>query len=213
MEDAIAERVNELLRRMQEGDRDALDELMGLVYAELKDMARSRASRFPRPGGGDNTLSATALVHEFYLKLRQREKNADKHQCEPLVFDSKGRFFAYAATAITHGLISYAEARVARLDRELPAGLRRLQMEEETPDAAENVFTMEQLARLRPALDRLGSIDSRLRTVFEMKYSLGMSFTEIGEAIAVSPETARKDYLEALETLRDELDVPELDRC
>jgi RNA polymerase sigma factor (TIGR02999 family) len=92
--------VSRLLQSWSDGDKEAIDELMPLVYGELRRMARRHMRQQPP----DDTLQTTALIHEAYLRLVGRP---DKR------WEGRARFFAVAAQAMRHVLVDYARARYA----------------------------------------------------------------------------------------------------
>jgi RNA polymerase sigma factor (sigma-70 family) len=187
--------ITQLLDRMNSGDDTALDELMGVVYSELKRTAKGIADKRSRPGGGDNTLGPTALVNEFYIQMNGRVRSADRPE-----FKSLNAFFGYAATAITNKLIERAESTVARERRERVSAAF-----EKEPGGNDEFFTREVTARLGPILDEMRSLRPDLSRVFEMRFALDMEFLEIAERLGLTPARARGDWLEAKEFIRERL--------
>src|SRR5260370_30440088 len=95
---SAAHSVTQLLDRWNDGDREALDKLMPLIYEELRKMAK----RHMRQQNAGHTLQTTALIHEAYLRMvKQKEKH----------FQNRAHFFGVAAQAMRHILVDYARAR------------------------------------------------------------------------------------------------------
>lgn len=169
------EGVTRALTELAAGDAQALDRLFPLVYDHLRDMAR-RALRHER---SDHTLSATALVHEAYLKLVRLDH-----------LDWKGRahFFAVCAPLMRRILISHARARNA--DKRGGGGA------DSTLDdalvAAED--RPAELVALDDALTRLEARSPRQARVVECRYFAGMSIEETAAALGVSPATVKREW-------------------
>lgn len=188
--------INHLLDRMNGGDDTALDELMGVVYSELKRTAKGLADKRQHPGGGDNTLGPTALVNEFYIQMNGRVRSADRPEFEPL-----SRFFGFAAEVITHKLIDQARSTVARKRRE-----RVSADAEERDELDDEILTREMIARLGPILDAMEALRPELVPVFNMRFGLEMDFKEIAAKLGITPKQASGDWQDALAFIRDRLD-------
>lgn len=167
--------VTELLRLWTAGDKLALDRLTGLVYSDLRRIARHRA-RFLAP---DSSIQPTALVNEVYLKL----VGAD-----PVAWRDRAHFFAIAShlmrvvaadSARFHGRAKRGGGwqRIALEDSEIPSSERE-------PD----------VLALDDALNRLAEIDQRKVRVVEMRFFGGLSNNEIAEALGVSVDTVKRDW-------------------
>ena len=184
--------VDRVLAEAQAGDRAALDELYSLVYAELRVLARRHRRRWDANG----TLNTTALVHEAYLKLA---KQRDLH------LQTRGEFFALAATAIRHIVSNYARDRRAR---KRGSGQRPVSLDDMTPRADERCLTdaqIEFLVAIDEALNRLERTSSRQRGVVECRFFGGMSVEETAEAMGISPRTVKRDWTLAQAWLQREL--------
>ncbi len=181
--------ITALLVDWQKGDASALEELLPLVYDELRRVA-SGYMRRERP---DHTLQTTALVHEAYLRLvRQKD----------VKWQTRAHFFAVAARVMRHILVDYARgAQRAKRGSGLPAvDLSDVALLSE--DRAE------ELLAVNSALDNLNTIDPRKSRVFEMRYFGGMSVEEAAEALHVSPATVARDWRMAIAWLRREISPP-----
>ncbi len=173
--DAEAERILELLRRSATGDKLAFDELLPLVYAELRAQARRAMASTGRPGD----VSTTVLVNETYLKLVG--SSSGDWRC-------RAQFLAYSARTMRSILVDTARA--------LSAAKR-------TDD--DRVVTIEQAGALSPtdlvtlddALFRLREEDERLAEVVEMRFFAGMTAEEIGSVLGVTPRTVERDWAKA----------------
>jgi RNA polymerase sigma factor (TIGR02999 family) len=167
--------VTGLLQAANDGDKKALEELVPLVYEELRWLARRQL----RKEFGPRTLSTTALVHEAYLKL----VNAPQ-----LPAQNRRHFYAAAAQAMRHIMISEARRRgaVKRGD-----GVAPLTLESQNVSVDE---VSEELLLLDRALDRLEAVDERLARIVEYRFFAGLTIEETAEAIDVSPRTVKRDW-------------------
>ena len=175
--------VTELLAAISSGQGAAAEQLLPLVYAELRELAHRRMR-----GEGPQTLQPTALVHEAYLRLVQGDPS----------WDSRAHFFAAAAEAMRRILIERAR-RQGRLCH--GGGQLRLDLDQ----AEIGIEADDQLLALDQALDRLQLIDARMAQVVKLRYYAGMSLTEVAQALAVAPRTVNRDWLAARAWLQREL--------
>lgn len=164
-----------LLVDWSKGDELALEQLMPLVYDELRRMARSYMRR--QPSG--HTFQTTELIHEAYLKLaRQDERN----------WQNRAHFFGVAAKAMRHILVDYARSKQS---------LKRGGWQERVSLADNMAASSDQskeLVALDDALTNLAALDERKSRVVELKYFGGLSIEEIAEILKVSPETVKRDW-------------------
>jgi RNA polymerase sigma factor (TIGR02999 family) len=179
--------VSELLERYRAGDRDALGKLVPLVYAELHRLA-ARYMRRERPG---QTLQATALVHEAYVRLV-----TEKH----LAATSRAHFMAIAANLMRQILVDRARAR-RRLKR--GAAPLRVTYDESTIPAPEPPVD---LIALDDALTRLEALNARQARTVELRFFAGLSVEETAEALNVSQATVKREWTVARAWLHRELD-------
>lgn len=175
-----------LLRRFQDGDRQALDKIYPLVYDELR-MAARRALARERDG---LTLQATELVHEAFFKL----VGADGVQ-----WQGRAHFIAIASRAIRQILVDHA--RRVRAEKR-GGGAEHVTLGDS--DASLTVPAEEMLA-LDDALARLGDLEPRLRTVVEYRFFGGLSEREIAEVLGVSERTVQRDWIKARAWLHKEV--------
>jgi RNA polymerase sigma factor (TIGR02999 family) len=162
------------LRAWSEGDREALEELMPMVYDELRRLARSYLRR-ERP---DHTLEPTALVHEVYLRLIDQEQTR---------WQSRAHFFGIAARLMRQILVEHARSRRAA---KRGGGLRLtlskalLRIEERSID----------LLALDDALSELESIDPEKSRIVELRFFGGMSIEETAEDMGISTATIIRQW-------------------
>jgi len=160
--------------------------LFAAVYPRLRELARARRARWH----GDDTLGATALVHEAYLKVAASPGAR---------FRDRGHFFAGAARAMRQVLIDYAEAR--RAERR-GGGVRPVPLEDGAVAADE---TPAELVALDGALARLEALDERQVRVVECRFFAGLDVDETAEALGISPATVKRDWATARAWLHREV--------
>jgi RNA polymerase sigma factor (TIGR02999 family) len=180
--------VTRILAAIEEGDAHASEELLPLVYDELRKLAAQRLAREP-PG---HTLQATALVHEAYVRLLS---GGDEEG-----WDSRGHFFAAAAEAMRRILMDRARDR-RRLKR---GGARRredLDLDALTsPDAPPD-----DLIDLDDAIGRLEGFDPRVAALVKLRLFAGLTLEQAAQTLGVSPRTADFDWRFARAWLFDQL--------
>ena len=159
---------------------------MPLVYEELRNLARQRLSN-EKPG---QTLQATALVHEAYLRLVGNEN------CS--MWDNRGHFFAAAAEAMRRILVEGA-----RHKKSSKAGgdRKKIGLTAAQPAGRETVDLIE----LNDALDRLAELDKRKAELVKLRYFAGLTIEQAAHALGVSVGTANNDWAYAKTWLRREM--------
>lgn len=167
-----------LLASCSDGDEDAFDRLIPLVYADLRAIAHRRM-RSERSG---HTLDTTAVVHEAYLQLINQAT---------ATWRDRAHFFAVASRVIRHVLIDYARRRDA-----VKRGGGRLRVPLRDGMAGEEPRTVDLLA-VDEALAELAEHDERMARVVECRFFGGMTMAETAEAIGVSQRTAERDWTRA----------------
>ena len=180
--------VTSILCAIEQGDLHAAEQLLPLVYDELRKLAAERMAQ-EKPG---QTLQATALVHEAYLRLVDVERA--QH------WNSRGHFFAAAAEAMRRILVERA-----RHKHSLKAGgdRHRQEMPEiEAPEAGPNV----DLLVLNEALEMLESQDQRRAQVVKLRFFAGLTIEETALALDISASTADSDWAYARCWLRLEME-------
>jgi RNA polymerase sigma factor (TIGR02999 family) len=170
--------VTRILESAKNGDPKAAEELLPLVYEELRRLAVSKMAR-ENPG---QTLQATALVHEAWLKLTGRDAASS--------WNNRTHFFAAAAEAMRRILID--NARRKRAVRHGGA-LDRVDFEEvqiAAPPAADE----DQLLAVHEALDELNELDARKAELVKLRFFVGLTLAEAAEILGVSEITAKRDW-------------------
>ena len=182
--------VTELLARWNRGDRDALAELMPLVYAELHRLAE----HYMRLEQADHTLQPTALVHEAYLRLAGANGGR---------FNNRVHFYGAAAQAMRRILVDHARRHNVKRGRGVP----HVPLDE-TAVVGDHPGN---LVALDDALTELARIDARKAHVVELRFFGGLSVEETAQVLKVSPVTVRRDWSSARVWLYRELIGPTLD--
>ena len=188
------ERVAQLLQRVGDGDRGALDDLFPLVYEELSFLARQQR----RSWHGDLTLNTTALVHEVYLKVADQKR---------MPTESRAHFFGVAAKAMRHILCNYARDRHRK---KRGGGATHVSLEPGHDLAASVQFSDEQtdtINLLDESLQKLEKIAERQARVVECRFFGGMSVEDTAEALGVSERTVKRDWTFARAWLRREMQL------
>jgi RNA polymerase sigma factor (TIGR02999 family) len=177
--------ITHLLRRWSEGDSQALDHLIPLVYERLRQLARQRLRRDPHA-----SLNTTALVHEAYLHL-VGTPNVDVRD--------RGHFLALASRVMRHVLVDHARRRKAVKRGE---GAQRVDLDDAIwmTDAAADAVT-----ELDDALKRLESIDARRTRILEHRYFAGLTLEETAGALGVSLATVKRELRSARAWLATQL--------
>ena len=167
--------ITERLLAIRQGDRDALNHLVPLVYERLRKIAHARlAGRGPGA-----SLDTTALVHEAYLKL------VDQSRVE---WRDRGHFFAVAATAMRQIVVDRARRHGAA---KRGAGVRPVLLDEEGPGVGARA---EEILALDQALGMLSSLSERMVKMVELRFFAGLSIEETAEALGVDARTVNRDW-------------------
>ena len=179
--------ITRLLRRWGEGDSDALDQLIPLVYDRMRQLAHQRLRSEP-----DVSMNTTALVHEAYLKL------VDSPQVD---VRDRGHFLGLASRVMRHLLVDQARARKA-IKR--GGGVAPAEFKEELWIADDDVDTVTDLDE---ALQRLETLDARQSRILEQRYFGGLTLEETAEALDISLATVKRELRTARAWLATELQV------
>ncbi len=183
--------VNRILSQIESGDPSAADQLLPLVYEELRKLAAAKLAH-EKPG---QTLQATALVHDAYIRL----VDVDRAQH----WDGRRHFFAAAAEAMRRILIESAR-RKAQDKR--GGGFNRIDLSDASPV---NSMTPEQLVEVGDALAQLELNSAEVATVFKLRFFMGYSVEEAAEMAGVSRATAYRHWTFARAWLLHELGATE----
>jgi RNA polymerase sigma-70 factor, ECF subfamily len=166
--------VTGLLRRWSRGDQQAAEELIPLVYGELKRLA----GYYLRMESGDATLSSTALVHEAYLRLAGGAE---------IDWQDRGHFFAVASRQIRNILVDHARRRNAA-KRDVR---HRAPIEDAVSVPVESNLDIEELDE---ALHELERFDPQKSQIVELRFFGGLSIEETASALRISPATVKREW-------------------
>jgi RNA polymerase sigma factor (TIGR02999 family) len=176
--------VTRFLNAVEQGDRNAAAQLLPLVYDELRKLAAQRLAH-EKPG---QTLQATALVHEAYVRL------ADGKQAQH--WNSRGHFFAAAAEAMRRILVEQA-----RHKKSTKAGGQIRRVEFDSCQLAAPSRSVDLIA-LDEALDKLATIDRRKAELVKLRFFAGLTIRQAAEALDIAESTADADWAYAKWWLR-----------
>ena len=158
------------------GNSNALDELLPLVYDELRRQAR----RFLRKERPNHTLQSTALIHEAYLNLVEQ-----KH----ISWQNREHFFAISANVMRRILVNYANARHRK---KRGGAAENLELDEPIFGAAQTRDS--DLLALDEALTRLAKKDKQQARIVELRYFSGLTIEETADILGISPATIKRDW-------------------
>jgi RNA polymerase sigma factor (TIGR02999 family) len=187
--------VTRILSAIDQGDPQAADQLLPLVYDELRRLAAQRLGQ-EKPG---QTLEATALVHEAYLRLLGTPV---AHAPGSPEFSGRGHFFAAAAEAMRRILVEKAR-RKKRLRH--GGDLQKQPLEDNEPAIASAVDAIDLLA-LNEALDRLEAASPRRARLVKLRYFAGLTLPDVAELLGISQSTAEADWTYAKAWLKREME-------
>ena len=178
--------VTRILEALGQGDPTAADELLPLVYQELRKLAAHKMAG-QAPG---HTLQPTALVHEAWLRLAGNE---------PGRFAGRAHFFAAAAEAMRHILIDSA-----RRKRALRHGGGQARVDIESIEIAA-LANDDELLAVHEVLDKLAAESPQKAKLVKLRYFVGMTFEEAAEALGISVATAKRHWAYARAFLYEEI--------
>ena len=180
--------VTRILSQIEQGDPSAAEQLLPLVYDELRKLAAQKMMQ-ENPG---QTLQATALVHDAYIRL----VDADKAQH----WDSRGHFFAAAAEAMRRILVDNARRKLS-----LKHGGGHVQRELDEVAVVAPHFGDDILA-LNEGLDRLAATDRQAAELVKLRYFAGLTSEQASQLLGVSPRTADRIWVYARSFLLREIE-------
>ncbi len=201
MSDESQTDITQLLRQWGSGDQAALNELLPLVYAELRELAQRRLSR-ERP---DHTLQRTALVNEAFLRLSNQRA---------VTWQNRAQFLGLASQMMRRILVDYARQRNAakRGDAEEKLSLDHTEaaLEVDHAQALEAIDALRDGARvdvvaIDAALARLEQLDAEQSRIVELRYFGGLTIEETAEVAGISPASVKREWALARAWLRREL--------
>jgi RNA polymerase sigma factor (TIGR02999 family) len=178
--------VTQLLESWSQGDLQAREALLPLVYDELRRLAASHLRR----ERGDHTLQATALVHEAYLRLVDQRM---------VGWQSRSHFFGVASKLMRRILVDHARGHLAE---KRGGGLPRVPLTEAVAMSRERPAD---LLALDESLSRLAALDPQQGRVVELRVFAGLSVDETANALGISPATVKRDWSVAKAWLQREI--------
>jgi RNA polymerase sigma factor (TIGR02999 family) len=187
MSDTDQHDMTRLLKAWSGGDRQALDDLLPVVYSEVRKLARSYLRR-ERP---DHTLQATALVNEAYIRL------IDQRDVQ---WQNRAHFFGIAAQIMRRILVDHARMQKAG---KRGSGVNPVVLDEALEVASDQHLDF---VALDDALNALAELDPRQAKIVELRYFGGLSIEETAEVVQLSPATVKREWAGARTWLRRELE-------
>jgi len=173
--------LTQLLQRVAQGERGALDQVFAALYPELRKIARARL----RAQGGVAHLDTTALVHESFLRLVDASE---------LVLTDRKHFFTYAAKTMRNIIIDFAREQYAE---RRGGGQSALHLDTVLANELASTTGDAALIRINDALLELEALDPALAQVVEMRYFAGYSEVEVAELLGSSERTVRRQWEKA----------------
>ena len=185
MQDLSSSDITQLLSKWQEGDEQALNDLVLIVYPQLRHLAHQHI----RKDRSDHTLQSTALVHEAYLRLEKQGA---------LKFENRSHFLAICSQLMRQILVEYARGRrAAKRDGGIKLALEGIVA------AAKSRGT--DLIALDDALTQLAKLDTQQARIVELRFFGGLSIEETAVVTGVSPATVKRNWAAARVWLHREL--------
>lgn len=171
--------ITQLLQELRNGERQTLDEILPLVYDELRRLAKNYLNR----ERSNHTLQPTALVHEAYLRLIGQKE---------IEWQNRAHFFGVSARLMREILIEYARGR----NRQKRGGEFKTQiaLDENISFSQQNQLDV---VAVDDALSKLEKLDERQARIVEMKFFGGLTIEEIGEVLSISPATVKREWSSA----------------
>jgi len=179
--------VTVLLSRMRSGQRDALDQLLPLVYNEL----RRLAGHYMRDERADHTLQPTALVHEAYLRLTHQDREN---------WQNRAQFMGIAGQLMRRILVDHARKRCAG---KRAGALTTL--DDSAQEKRADLSCPEEILAIHLTLERLERLDPQQGKLVELRYFAGLSSEETAEAMGLSLRTVEREWTTAKAWLRAQL--------
>jgi RNA polymerase sigma factor (TIGR02999 family) len=174
--------VTRILSAIEQGDPSASEQLLPLVYDELRSLAAARMAAEP----AGQTLQPTALVHEAYLRLTAGQDAPG--------WDGRGHFFAAAAEAMRRILIDQARSRQSQ---KRGGSRKRVELDASALLAAQEEGAADDLLALDEALLQLESEDPIKARLVKLRYFAGLSIMDAAAALGISPATAKRHWIYA----------------
>ncbi len=175
MEKIDSQQITSLLIDWRNGNQKALENLMPLVYDELRQMAQ----RYMRRQSAGHTFQTTELIHEAYLKIAGSEYRN---------YQNRAHFFGVAAQAMRHILVDYARSKHSQ---KRGGWQQKVTLDDSFPVSSAH---SKEIVMLDDAMKQLAALDERKCRVVELKYFGGLTNEEIAEVLKISPETVKRDW-------------------
>lgn len=191
MSDAPNEPITRLLRASAQGDAEARDRVVSLLYDELRHIARSHRWR----SRGHETLSTTALVHESFLRLSGTEKPE---------WQDRVHFLRVAARVMRNVLVDDARRRNAAKRGE---GVTPESLDEAEVPGGDAAIKSDEVLAVHEALDRLEALDERQARIVELRYFVGLEVEETADVLGVSTATVKRGWALARAWLQREIEL------
>jgi RNA polymerase sigma factor (TIGR02999 family) len=177
--------VTHILSAIEQGDPSAAEHLLPLIYDELRKLAAQKLAQ-EKPG---QTLQATALVHEAYLRLV-----GPGGRQQAVRWDGRRHFFAAAAEAMRRILIDRARHKKSPKSG---GDRRRVELDADAPLGGPDGGDSDDLLALDEALRQFEVVDPPKARLVKLRYFAGLSIAEAGEILGISPATAKRDWVYA----------------
>ena len=183
--------ITQILKKIDQGDELATDQLLPLVYEELRKLASAKLAN-EKPG---QTLQATALVHEAYIRITDGDNSKE--------WNSRGHFFGAAAEAMRRILVEQA-----RVKKSLKRGgdFQKVDLSVNHPGTEEEVLD---LIALDEVLRKLEATKPRQAEIVKLRFFAGLTVDQAAAAVGISPATADTDWAYAKAWLRIEMGLAE----
>jgi RNA polymerase sigma factor (TIGR02999 family) len=181
--------ITHILSQIDSGDPSAAEQLLPLVYEELRKLAAAKLAQ-EKPG---QTLQATALVHEAYLRLVGSDGQGE-------AWDNRGHFFAAAAEAMRRILVDSARRKKADKRGNDPGRLELVDIEIAATEIPEDLVALDE------ALVELSATDKTAADLVHLRYFAGLSIPDAAEALGISPRTAARLWAFARAWLRQKIE-------
>ena len=183
--------ITQLLLAWRGGDQSVADQLLRVIYAEL----RRQAGRAMRREGVAHTLQATALVNEAYLRL------VDQRRVE---WRNRAHFFGVAAQLMRRILVDHARKRLAE---KRGSGVSMLSLGDVAAREEQGIEADIDVLALHEALDKLAALDPDQARLVELRYFSGLTIEETAEALQIAPATVKREWASARAWLKRELET------
>jgi len=188
VEEQQGRRVRDLLDAIDRGEEGALEELVSVIYPDLKKLARFQLAKERR----GHTLDTTAIVHEAFIRLAGSNSS----------YTDRGHFLRAAATVMRHLLVDYARKRNAE---KRGAGIPPLTLQDDRYEKEDDTLAV---LALDAAVKDIASIDPQLEQIIECRYFAGLTVRETAEALGMSVRSVERGWRKARAYLTTTMETP-----